>query len=247
VSQSDSIELEKYRIEGEKIWDSICTAETKRAKEEISKGKLTYVIIKGMVKMYESDAELKSILKKYKIETTAQGIFCTAPSDKQYCYGGLMYEEIKRKFGEDFIDEKRDEAEKKYINNHINQIFLSSECDRNHSIYPLAKDLDDFLERYGKDYFKNFVYPKDYIHRKKDDLYSWTTVYFILTQNGEITKLKVESSFRQSYNQKFAKEFNRKAKEFVKNIQWIPNKKRGITVNSQESITFMYDHEDWER
>jgi len=247
ISNTDSIEIAKYLEIEYKMWDSICFVQTKIAKEEISNGQLTFVIPKGMVEMYESDTELDSILSKYNIKTMSQGIFCTAPSDKQFCYGDLMNQEIERKFGKDFITEKRIEAEKAYVKKNINKIFPSSDCDRNHSIYPFTKNLDDFLEQYDKDYFKTFIYPPSYIHRKEDDLYSWTEVEFILTVNGELKKLKVHSSFKQPYNKKFAKEFNERALNFVKKIKWIPNKKSGIAVNSKESVIFMYDHENWKR
>ncbi|MFL9835363.1 energy transducer TonB [Chryseobacterium terrae] len=247
TSNTDSIKLTKYLEIEDKMWDSICIAQTKIAKEEISKGKLTLVIPKGMVEMYESDSELDSILSRYNIKTMSQGIFCTAPSDKQFCYGDLMNNEIERRFGQYFIEEKRSEAEKAYVRKNINKIFSSTDCDRNHSIYPFTKNLDDFLEKYDKDYFKTFLYPQDYIHRKENDLYSWTTVRFVLTVNGELKNLRVDSSFRQPYNEKFNEEFNERAINFVKKIKWIPNKKRGITVNSDESVTFMYDHENWKR
>jgi len=247
ISKSDSIEMAKYLEIENKMWDSICIAHTKIAKEEISRGQLTFVIPKGVVVMYESDTEFDSILSNYNIKTISQGIFCTAPSDKQFCYGELMNKEIEKKFGSNFIEEKRLEAEKAYVRKNINRIFSSADCDRNHSIYPFAKNLDDYLEQSKKDYFKKFTYPTDYIHRKENDLYSWTTVYFVLTINGEIKNLTVKSSFRQPYNEKFAKKFNENAVKFVKSIKWIPNKRSGITVNSQESITFMYDHENWKR
>ncbi len=239
INKSDSIELAKYLEIENKMWDSICVAQTKIAKEEISRGLLTLVIPKGMVEMYESDAELDSILNKYNIKTIPQGIFCTAPSDKQFCYGDLMNNEIERKYGKFFIEEKRIEAEKAYVKKNISKIFPSSDCDRNHSIYPFTKNLDEFLEQYDKDFFKTFVYPSDYIHRKENDQYSWTTVEFVLTIKGELKKLRVKSSFRQPYNRKFAKEFDERAINFVKKIKWIPNKKSGITVNSEESVTFM--------
>lgn len=247
ISKFDSIELAEYWVEESKMWDSICIKQTEKANEEISRGQLTYVILKGMVKMFDSDSELELLLSKYKIKTAQQGIFCTAPSDKQLCYGDLMNKEIERKYGKHFIDEKREEAEKIYIKKNINNVFPSSECDRTHSIYPLTKDLDGFLEQYDKDYFKTFTYPKDYIHRVETDLYSWTTVEFVLTINGEIKNLKVHSSFKQPYNKKFAKEFNESAIKFVKKIKWIPNTKSGIVVNSKESVTFMYDHQNWKR
>lgn len=247
IRNTDSIEIAKYLEMEYKMWDSICIVQTKIAKEEINNGQLTFVIPKGMVEMYESDPELDSILGKYNIKTISQGIFCTAPSDKQFCYGDLMNKEIERKFGKDFIAEKRNEAEKAYVKKNINKTFLSSDCDRNHSIYPFAKNIDDFLEKYDKDYFKTFLYPPDYIHRKEGDLYSWTTVEFVLTVNGELKNVRVYSSFRQPYNEKFTKEFNERAFNFVKKIKWIPNKKSGITVNSKESVTFMYDHDNWKR
>lgn len=247
ISKSDSTEQAKYLEEERKMWDSICIAQTKIANEEIKNGQLTFVIPQGMVEMFESDSELDSLLSKYNIKTVKQGIFCTAPSNKQFCYGDLMNKEIESKYGKYFIDGKRDEAEKINVKKNINKIFSSSDCDRSHSIYPLTKSLDEFLEQYGKDYFKTFTYPKDYIHRNETDLYSWTTVEFILTKDGAIKDLSVNSSFRQRYNEKFAKEFNEKAINFVKKIKWIPNKKKGIIINSQESVTFMYDHENWKR
>jgi hypothetical protein len=243
-AQMDSIEIKKYQIEQDKIWDSICTAETQLALEEIKLGKLTYVIPKGMVEMYDSDKELNQLLKKYKIKTTPQGIFCTVPYEKQFCYGDLMNKEIEKLYGSNFIEKKREEAEKIYITKNIYKIFPGNECDRNHSIYPLAKNVDEYIDRYRGDYFKDFTYPANYIHRKEGELYSHTDIEFILTRKGKIKNLKVHSTFHNPYNQKFAKEFEEKAKYFIQNISWIPNKKSEIIVKSKETLTFLYDKDD---
>lgn len=107
ISKSDSIEQAKYLEEERKMWDSICIAQTKMANKEIKNGQLTFVIPQGMVEMFESDSELDSLLSKYNIKTVKQGIFCTAPSNKQFCYGDLMNKEIESKYGKYFIDGKR--------------------------------------------------------------------------------------------------------------------------------------------
>lgn len=93
------------------VIDTFCINQKSKAVEDIKNGKLIYFGLhpKEFKRMTE-------ILTKYGIETkelTRRDV--GMPGFEPYCYQNLMYNEIDRKYGENFIDSIFKVAQKEYV------------------------------------------------------------------------------------------------------------------------------------
>lgn len=82
-------------------------------------------------------------------------------------------------------------------------------------------------------------YPKDFKY-KNEELFSWSICSFIINEDSSISKLKIETTFQNKYNNKFRKYFEEKIKKFVLSSNWIPATSNGIVVKSQWYVNYHY-------
>lgn len=234
VNQSDS-EPDKM----DRVKDTSCINDEKRAIQDINKGKIVYFHFFGMMTTYRSNKEMNLLLSKYNLEVDTVMVSCLRfEGFEQNCYAKKMNEAIDQKYGINFRDSIRIVAEKQFISNHPNLVYYFEECDTV-SRYPNTVDYSDFFEKPKKDFFKNFKYPKDYKYKNEED-FSSTEVQFVLFKNGEIGEISVESDFANPKNKKYKNYFESAALDFVKKVKWIPATKLGYKVNSEMSIIFFH-------
>ncbi|MGX7668772.1 hypothetical protein [Flavobacterium pedocola] len=220
------------------IIDTSCINGTKRAKQDIKNGKLSYLYYPPMFRSFRGEEEFKNILKENNIKIIMGFSSCihlgTPKGFKENCYEKIMAKEIENKFGTNFIDSLKIVAEKRYIIKNPETIYTYEECDTI-SRYPNTKNYSDFFEKPTRDFDSLYPYPKNYDH-KAEKLFSTTVINFILLKNGKIKNVVAETDFINPNNRRFISSFQKKAIEFVKNTKWIPSKKQGINVNSEMRI-----------
>lgn len=233
-------DLYKIRNGMIKVVDTACINEEKRATEDIKNGKVVYFFFNGMTEMYRSNKEMKELLAHYNIQIDSAMTSCIPPLKgfRRNCYISVMYKEIEKRHGKNFIDSIRYLAERKYALNHPNIVFDFQECDTI-SRYPGTKNYSDFFDKPESDFSKTFEYPKGYNY-KIEKYYSSTDVSFVLKKNGEIKNVETEVTFQNPKNLQFEDYFRKKAEEFVRNTKWIPATKKGIKVDSK--VNFIYFH-----
>ncbi|MBA6157371.1 hypothetical protein H3Z83_12710 [Tenacibaculum sp. S7007] len=222
------------------VIDTTCINQRKRARNDIEKGKMTYFYYMGMFKMYRSNTEMTELLSEHNIgiDSTLTTCFAPVPGFEYYCYEKEMQSAINKKYGKDFIDSLRLQAEKTYVSKHPNKIYKFEDCDTI-ARYPSALNYKEHFDNYEIDYFKNFKYPKGYKF-KNEKSYSYTTADFILHKDGSIDDIVVETTFQNSENEKYRELFDKRMTEFIKKTEWIPAKSAGITVNSEMPIYVSY-------
>ncbi len=222
------------------VIDTVCINQRKRAKSDIDKGKLTYFYYMGMVKIFRSNREMAELLSKFNIGIDSTHTTCFRPAlgFEYYCYENEMRIAIDKKYGNNFIDSLRFQAEKKYVLKNPNKIYKFEDCDTI-ARYPRATNYKEHFDNYELDYFKNFNYPKGYIY-KNEKFYSYTTADFILHKDGSITNIVIETSFQNPNNEKFRKLFDKRMSDFIKKTKWIPARSAGIIVNSIMEISITY-------
>jgi len=220
------------------IVDTSCINGTKRAKQDIQKGKLSYLYYPPMFEYFRAEEEFKHILQENNIKIIMGFSSCihlgTPKGFKENCYEKIMAKEIESKFGTNFIDSLKIVAEKRYIVKNPEVIYTYEECDTI-SRYPNTKNYSDFFEKPTRVFDSLYPYPKNYDH-KIEKLFSTTEVNFILLKNGKIKNVNAETDFVNPNNKKFTNSFQNKAIEFVKKTKWIPSTRRGIKINSEMRI-----------
>lgn len=135
-----------------KLYDSICTVDSKKANEDIIQNKLVYFHSFGMTKQFRSNKEMNKLLSSYKIKIDTTSVSCLIPDSINNCYAKQMQLEISKRFGVNFIDSLRNIAEINYVKNNLNRIYNFEECDTV-SRYPNDKYYSDFFKSYERDLF----------------------------------------------------------------------------------------------
>ena len=221
------------------IIDTFCINQKKKALNDIKKGKLTYFLMQPPYLFFGSNKEMEGLLAKYDIGIDSTLTTCLRPPKgfSFYCYENIMEKEIKKRYGENFIDSLRNIAEINYIHKHPNKIYNFEDCDTI-SRYPFTKSYADFFNAYQRDFFNEFRYPKKYYYRKDNQDYSYTSAYFIIHKDSTLSQLKIETEFQNKLNEKYKTYFENSVRKFVLKTHWIPARKKGIVVNSNIELTF---------
>jgi hypothetical protein len=218
-----------------------CNFEKKKAQNDFKYKNYTYTQIFGLYDGLElnSRKELISRLKKYNVKFDSISVSCIVFENTKYenCYAKEMNKLLKQKFGKTFFEEQEKLAIKDYVMKNIDSIYQYENCDET-SRYPNST-INNQFDIIENDYFLKYKTPKNYIE-KKEKYYSYTSADFILTKEGKVKDLTIESSFQNNKNKIFEKQFNQQVKEFVLKTKWIPAKIEGINVNSYYGLTIHY-------
>ena len=256
VDNKNNIESETIKVYNEEQWwknrsanliivDTTCPFQTKRAKADINKGilSLNYSFIKftkNYAEGYNIELLSKLLAKRNIVIDTSLSLYgndCFGNKGfKKFCYEETMVSEIKKINGENFIDSIGREIERDFVIKHPDRIYDFQECDMI-SRYPGTKDYNDMFDKPEKDFFKTFKYPKGYKYKNEKN-FSYTTVYFVLSKDGNISKLKTTARFHNHENEKFRKYFESEVANFIKKVQFIPALSCGIPVNSIVELAF---------
>lgn len=217
-----------------------CDSETKRALKDIKDGNLKYIYFVGNMDYKLSNKEMELLLSKYHIGIDTAAVFCS-PDRRIYCYEELMFKEINKKYGKNFIDSLRIKADIMFVKNNPNRIFLRNECD---TIFKYPKYISEngkTVSNYEKAFFKFAPLPKSFKLRHGKEFCSWVSAEFIIFKSGEIANLDIDVTFQNEKNNEFKEYYANKAREFISKRKWIPSSSMGIIVNSKAEISFTFE------
>lgn len=243
-SEIDSINISDYKKalrEELKYANSKCKKDSLRAVEE-SKFNLTYSLPIPTPAMTEDfflpEKEFIEILRKNNIGYGGYILGnCFGIPDN--CFQWEMNRIIDKKYGENFIENLKKIAVKKFVENNPNRIFEFEECDQE-SRYVPAKNYNEMMQMTESDYIKNFDYPKDFIVRKNDDKYSYAEASFILDTKGNISKLSIELELKQKKNYIYSSYLLNSFKKFIETSKWKTATYKGFPVKSKMKVLIFY-------
>lgn len=218
-----------------------CEFNKKQAQNQFNYKNYTWTIFSGMgyINHFGKDEFIK-LLEKQHIKTKTIPIVCVRFPNDQYenCEEIEMNRLIEERFGKKFIDSLQYIAKQTFIKSHPEEVFSYEYCDE-FSRYPNST-INNQFDKIQDDYLSKYPTPKEYI-RKNEKYYSFTSANFILTKDGKIKDLSIESEFQNKKNNIFEKQFNRQLKDFVLHTQWIPGKISGLNVDSYYDVTIHYN------
>lgn len=218
-----------------------CNFEIKKAQNDFKYKNYTYTQIIGLYFGLEpySRKELINRLKKYNIKFDSISVSCIVDENTKYenCYAKEMNKLLKQKFGKLFFENQEKLAIKDYVIKNIDSIYQYEQCDEK-SRYPNST-INNQFDIIENEYFQRYKMPKGYIE-KNEKYFSYTSADFTLTKEGKVKNLIIESSFQNSKNKIFEKQFNEQVKEFVLNTKWIPAEIQGVKVNSHYGLAIQY-------
>lgn len=218
-----------------------CEYEKKQAQNDFSYKKYTWTIFSGQGGYILGREEFIILLNQNHIETKDIPLSCMRYANDKYenCHEVEMNRLIRQKFGKGFIDSLKYLATKRFIENHPDEVFSYQECDDT-SRYPNST-ADNQFKKITQDYFVKYPAPSRYIKKDKDEYFSFTSASFVLTKNGKIKELTIDSEFQNKKNNIFEKQFNTQLENFVLQSEWIPGKINGLNVDSYYDVTIHYD------
>lgn len=220
-----------------------CDFAKQQAENDFKYKNYTWSDFEGFAFDFFGQEEFVEILNKNNIKHKSIGISCIIDGNEKFehCYEKEMNKLLESKFGVNFFDSLKIEARKLYVSKRKDSIFSFEYCDQT-SRHPRTKDYNEQFSLSDKEFFKNFVYPSNYIKRLNDkDNYSFTQVYFILMKDGTCKNFEAESSFQNSTNKIFENSFNQQVLDYVKNIKWRTATIEGIPVNSYMNVSITYE------
>lgn len=219
-----------------------CDHQKKQAQNDFNYKNYTWTIFSGLdfSGNYLGEKEFIQLLNQNHIKVKKIPLSCVPFSNEQYLHCGEteMNSLIVKNFGQKFIDSLQYIAKQQFIKKNPDEVFSYEHCD-DLSRYPNSTTENQF-SKIQEDYLAKYPTPKEYIG-KKEEYHSYTSATFILTKNGEIKDLSVNSEFQNKKNNIFEKQFNRQLKDFVSHIRWIPGKINGLNVDSYYDVSIHYD------
>ncbi|UKB82206.1 hypothetical protein LF887_14450 [Chryseobacterium sp. MEBOG06] len=218
-----------------------CEYEKKQAQNDFNYKKYTWTIFSGQGGYILGREEFIILLNQNHIETIDIPLSCMRYANDRYenCREIEMNRLIRQKFGKGFIDSLKYLANKRFIENHPDEVFSYQECD-DISRYPNST-ADNQFKKISQDYFIKYPSPSKYIKKNKDEHSSYTSASFVLTKNGKIKELTIDSEFQNKKNNIFEKQFNTQLENFVLQTEWIPGKINGLNVDSYYDVSIHYD------
>lgn len=224
-----------------KIIDTACINETERAKEDIRKDQLVYNTHylyyresprQRVFHYYNCEDYVIKELAKLNIKIDTSLIMTSDLPQvhddffRFHCYEATMRDSIEKKLGKNYIENLIQQAEKQFVLNNPDTIFIIESRDKgNISAYNFERKQRINLE-------KQFKYPKNY-KPKNEKPYSHTNAYFILMKDGTIRDLKVEATFQNPYNEQFEEYFEKEVRKFVLKTKWEYPLFGGLPANTE--------------
>jgi hypothetical protein len=212
-----------------------CSIDSLKAIED-SKTKTIYYINIPAPNGYDllQKNELSEILKKYNIEFggTWMGSDIAGTYSDNQCYNWIMTKNAEKKFGEEFFEEKINEALKIFIKRNPNRVFdyRTEEIDYSAKILGIKEEEQSKTLKIG--FWKKYKLPRDYIFKKNEEYYSFVNAYFIIDQKGKVSDLEVEAKIQNPENKKHKDYFEKSFKEYIENVKWKPSIYKGFKVKN---------------
>ena len=197
-------------------------------------------------KQYRCEKELNMLLAKY--DLTIDSVFYYynhtvtqfEDEDEIAAKTTKMEAQILQKYGENFIDSLLRIADRQYVMSNSDKIYDYYDCDTV-PIYAKSKYYRQSNKDYKEDFWSKVKYPKDYIFRAEQELYSYIEANFILDKKGQVSSIKTRPSFLNAFNTRFESYFRKKLIRFIKKSKWKPATSAGIIVNSYVRLVIHFN------
>ncbi|OQP59609.1 hypothetical protein A3860_36630 [Niastella vici] len=206
--------------------DTTCIKAVKRAKEDISKGELSFCYHTGSL-LYEPvrcEEEIDSILTLlgigYRNVMTSDVVY---EGQTQGCYGDYMNEVILRRFGNHFIDSIMYKADSIFVSKNPNKVFNYHDCDTD-PVFPgdSSDDNRNFNPGLQIAFDSKVTYPEGYIRKTPNDKLGFVNLNLLIDKQGNAEIQQFSFVFDNDKNLQFQKHFKNIYEPIIKGTKWIP-------------------------
>lgn len=236
----------KSRYDNIPLEDRQCHDELAKARSDIAKGRLIYCHHTGslLYNRLRSEKELTELLSEhgvgFKEEMTSDVIM---EGRTQWCYCGLMEEQIAAKFGEHFMDSLIDVSDEWFVKNAISNgdTIHYVECDvrpryPGDDTYP-----DDRSDSLQADIERSLQYPPGYLKRSDHNTTAFVDLTFFVDTLGKASIIHYRSIFGMKENHRFDDHFEREIDRLARKAGWVPAMIRGRKINADMVYRFYFE------
>lgn len=225
--------------------DTTCLKDVAEAEKDFDDGKLTYCHYTGNLIMHRlrSEKELRELLQSEGIDFRNEHSSCIVyEGQTEHCYCDFMQEKIEDKFGAKRLESWLEEADARYLKNHINDTIRYTDCDSRPN-YPRDKDNseDDFSEVLQKRIDQKIRYPKGYVKRSNPDETGFVEFTFYVDKKGNASISHYYFLFDVKSNDRFREFFIGQLDSLIEKQGWTPGKIRGQNVNADMVLRYFFE------
>lgn len=205
--------------------DSMCAADIQKAKRDLLNGYIVYCEYESIIpsENYQIRKQIIDLLKKYKIDFQTHSVPCTEPNyDKMSCYYEFMNEQIKKLYGNKFIDSLITEAKYLQVTDTLPPDTFYHELVTFGPRYPGETVGIEFSEKLQNKINETVIYPKGYIYRELRNEDAYTNVTFIVNKEGKATNLAFRFVFDKSGNKAYENDLKKIITPFITDAEWQP-------------------------
>lgn len=227
--------------------DTICLQEIEKAKQDVKDNKLTYCHLWGFgYSSLRYENELDSLLNTYNIKYADEIFSCIVDETEENCYYRYMNEEVRYRYGDNFIDSLKYIADSIYILNHYNDFISEIYTHVTWDMYPTYPNDTLYTSNNHSGLQARFdsivIYPNDYIYKENtiEDMASIT----INMNIDEVGNAKITDYDFLFWN-KNSKRYSNKTAEYlfpnifiplIEETQWTPARINSYSVKAYLSI-----------
>ena len=223
--------------------DTTCIKAVRRAKEDISKGELSFCYHAGSL-LYEPlrcEKEMDSLLTLigigYKNIITSDVIY---EGQTQGCYGDYMNEVILQKFGNNFIDSITYKADSIFVSKNSDKIFDYHDCDTDPKFPGDSNDDNrNFNPGLQKAFDNKVTYPEGYIKKTPNDKLGFVNLSLLVDKKGKASIQQFSFVFDNDKNLQFQQYFKNIYEPIIFETTWMPATIKKQNVSSTIT-TFIY-------
>lgn len=224
--------------------DTTCQREVIAARAAILKGNLTYCHFIGMMTTpVRNEKEFINELRKYDISYRTELVSDVVTDQTQGCFCDLMQDEIRARYGVNFIDSIQNVSDSLFLIDHISDTISYMECDAP-ARYPADPDSshDEFslvLQQHCDSLIK---YPVGYIKADSNlNESNFVNVYFVVTNRGDAAIDGYNFLFSAKGNNQFQVYFKQQIQKIVKKRGWVPAQIRKQPVTSENTLRIYFE------
>ena len=220
--------------------DTTCLKDLDKAKKDIAAGHLVYC--HPIINRLRCEKEMRLLLLKFGISFKPEFPNCiVVKGQTKYCYCDYMDEQIKIKYGNNFLDSMLNIADSLYVFRNLLDTFYYADCDT-WPHYPGERRGNNEFSGYLQADFNNIVkYPEDYTMKENRDTAAFVDIEFIVNKEGKASDLSYDFVFNYEENKKYEPYFESVIGPLINNIKWASAVIRNQKVNSSMILRIEFE------
>ncbi len=217
--------------------DKECQRELAKARADVANRRLVYCHHAGSLGYFglRSGKELAELLEKHDIEFTEEMTSdVIVEGHTQWCYCGLMEEQIATTHGENFIDSLIDVSDDWFVKNSISNgdTIYYGECD----VRPRYPGDDEHPDEFSRDLQTEMEgvlrYPRGYLQRPNYDSSAFVDIRFVVDTSGQASIIHYRFLFDMDANHQYKDTLMGQIERSIRLTGWEPGRVRGRKVKA---------------